>query len=63
MTIPGRHSFYDLDSSWLEYMAADPKKRREICRQHLEAEAVTAFVGFVIVVGVLVLALVKGYFG
>lgn len=55
------HSFFDLDSTWLEYLSKTPAERRQMAKELLEVETAVTFVAFGILAVLLVVALVKGW--
>lgn len=51
----GKPSLYDLDESWLRYMAADRKERKRMCEEALETEALVLGIALIGFIGFLIL--------
>ncbi len=56
----GRPGFYDLDSSWLEYLKEDRKGRQKMCEDALMADALALGIA---VWGFIILAVLTLIFG
>lgn len=57
----GRPSFYDLDTTWYEYMKADRKERKQMCEDAIHIEALVVGLCFLVVVVLVIVALCKGW--
>lgn len=58
--VVGRPSFWDLDSSWYEYMSASKEERRKMCRDAINAERITTAIVFAVLFCVVVALLCMG---
>ena len=56
-----KYSMFDLDYWALEYLSREGKGRREMARNIRDIQAIGIAVGFVVVLGGIIVALVKGW--
>ena len=57
----GKHSLDDLDESWYRYLKADREERKAMCEDMQAADGIACAIGFVIIIGGLIVALCKGW--
>ena len=55
-----RHSFYDLDDTWLEYLKADREERKKMCEDGLNIMAIVYSIVMFFIIGLAIYALCTG---
>lgn len=61
MSPDGRHSFFDLDPTWYQYLASDRKGRQRMCEQAVEIESIVVCIALIAGIVLGIVALCKGW--